>query len=313
MVVAIRLRSWLIGGLVLAVVACAQPAVLDKVPVFLFLQVSPDRQSLEAIVPSSLWQYAGGIEGLQQQLPPTGWSLLQFGKLLAVVQTQEQRISENFGGIAVFKLAQPLSDDRILAQQGIILVPSGQANPLPASLPSFQYNCPSQVQAVVLSQGKAVFKNLGVQAERLGIASLVCVDIDGDQVPEIVTGLRLDNPLRPLATDPQGWQNFLALPPAQRQEYSVLLLLRKTGDRWTSEPLITHQRTLSYFNDSISSYVLANAHDLTGDRRLELVVQEIGLTTMGLWVLTPNPDLTTATTTPWLDYYLRERSLNIQE
>ncbi len=322
---AVRLGRFYLGmalgfGLVVCLVsACAAPeANPAKVPVLLFLQASPDRLTLEAIIPSSLVRYAGGIEETKRMLnaDPDPLVMLQFGKALADFQPTSRNVVDTFGAIAIFKLAQPFRQNKVLAQQGIAILPRRHYEPLPPDSPSFQYNCPAKVQAITLNLGQQEFRKMGVEQSatpRTAITSLVCADLDGDQNPEIVAGLRLDNPLRPIADDVQAWQKFLNLPPDQRQEYSLLIKLYQSGNTWLSEPIIRHTRALSYLNDSISSYVLANAYDLNGDRRLELLVQEIGLSTMNVWLLTPDLQTTDPNRSKWLDYYLPERSLEIRE
>jgi hypothetical protein len=305
--------------LLLVLTACARPEPsAPKVPLFLLLQASPDRLTLEAIVPQSLIRSAGNVQSLEQELNKESapLAMMQFGKLQAEFLPSQRRVVENFGGIAVFKLNQPFKVNRVLSQQGIIVLPQNYANPLPAGVPSYQYNCPPLAQDLVLKEGQAEFLKLGIaqdQVARVAIASIVCADLDGDQLPEIISGLRLDNALRPTANDTGAWQKFLSLAPDQRQEYSILAILRGSADNWTTETIIAHRRSLAYLNDSVSSYVLVNAHDLDGDRRLELVVQEIGLSSINVWVLTPNLDPATAQAKPWMDYYLPERSLNLQE
>jgi len=321
MAMAVRLGRFCLAMVLVfgLVVSCAVPApVPPKVPVLLFLQASPDRLTLEAIVPNSLVRYAGGIDGAKQMLNADNDPLvmLQFGKALAEFQPTSRNVVDTFGAIAIFKLAQPFRQNRVLAQQGIAILPRSRYEPLPPASPSFQYNCSATVQAIALDLGRQEFRKMGVEQSataRTAISSLVCADLDGDQNPEIVAGLRLDNPLRPIADDVQAWQRFLNLPPEQRQEYSLLIKLYQSGNTWLSEPIIRHTRALSYLNDSISSYVLANAYDLNGDRRLELVVQEIGLSTMNVWLLTPDLQTTDPNRSKWLDYYLPERSLEIKE
>jgi len=323
MAMVVRLERFCLGtvlGLGLVVLsACAAPeAVPPKVPVLLFLQASPDRLTLEAIVPNSLVRYAGGIDGAKRLLNADAEPLvmLQFGKALAEFQPTSRNVVDTFGAIAIFKLAHPLRQNRVLAQQGIAILPRSHYEPLPPASPSFQYNCPAKVEALALDLGRQEFLKLGVEQSataKTAITSLVCADLDGDQNPEIVAGLRLDNPLRPLADDVQAWQTFLSLPAQQRQEYSLLIKLYQSGNTWLSEPIIRHTRALSYLNDSISSYVLANAYDLNGDRRLELLVQEIGLSTINVWLLTPDLQTTAPNRSKWLDYYLPERSLEITE
>ena len=310
---------WALGwGLVICLVsACASPeAGVAKVPVLLFLQASPDRLTLEAIVPSSLVRYAGGIEGAKRMLnaDPDPLVMVQFGKALAEFQPTSRNVVDTFGAIAIFKLAQPFSQNRVLAQQGIAILPRSYYAPLPPASSTFQYNCPSKVQQLALELGQQELQKMGVeQPARAAITSLVCADLDGDQNPEIVAGLRLDNQLRPISDDMEAWQKFLSLPKEQRQEYSLLINLYESGNVWRSEPVIRHTRALAYPNDSIGSYVLANAYDLNGDRRLELVVQEIGLSTINVWLLTPDLQTTDLQSIKWRDYYLPERSLDIQE
>ncbi len=316
---AFRLGRCLTVGLVFALVSCAVPEPMPpKVPVLLFLQASPDLLTLEALVPNSLVRYAGGVDGAKRLLnaDPAPLVMLQFGKELAEFQPTSRNVVDTFGAIAIFKLPQPFRHRRLIAQQGIAILPRSHYEPLPPASPSFQYNCPAKAQEIVLQRGQQEFRTMGIEPSataRAAIASLVCVDLDGDQSPEIVAGLRLDNPRRPIADDLQVWQAFLQLPREQRLEYSLLILLQQSGNTWVSEPIIRHTRALSYFNDSISSYVLANAYDLNGDRRLELLVQEIGLSTINVWLLTPDLHTTDPSKIKWLDYYLPERSLDIQE
>jgi hypothetical protein len=305
-------------GLAISLVACATPAIPSKVPVLLLFQVSPDRLTLEAIVPNSLVRYAGGIERTRQMLnaDPAPFVMVQFGKALGEFQPTSRHVVDTFGAIAIFKLAQPFVHSPLIAQRGIALLPRSRYEPLPATSPTFQHNCPARAQELVLQGGRQEFGRMGIAQSataRVAISSLVCVDIDGDQKSEIVAGLRLDNPFRPVADDAQAWQAFLNLPREQRLEYSLLICLHQEGKTWVSTPIIRHSRALSYFNDSIGSYVLANAYDLNGDRRLELVVQEIGLSTINVWLLTPDLQTTDPNKIRWLDYYLPERSLDIRE
>ena len=157
-----------------------------------------------------------------------------------------------------------------------------------------------------------MFLNLGANQSaipQVAIASLVCADIDGDNQPEIIAGLRLDNTIRPVGFDPQMWKEFLSRPAIERQEYSMLVMLRKSGNDWISEPILTHTRALSYINDSVSSYALYGIQEINGDRYPEIIVQEIGLNSLDVRVLTPNVDAQGKW--QWRSYYQNQRSLNI--
>lgn len=317
MAVVFRLGSAVV--VVALLVGCAVPEPQpEKLPVFLLLQASPDRLTLEAIVPPSLVQRAGGVDQLSRNLGAdnNGMVMVQFGKPLAEFLPVQQRVVDTFGAIAIFKLDQAFQQNRALTQQGVMVIPKNKTELLGTDQPSYQYNCPSQVQNLILQEGRSAFLELGVSQGEVGraaISSIVCVDVDGDRLPEIVAGLRLDNPDRPVADDLAEWQKFLQLSPDRRQEYSALIILRGSEQAWRRETIISHRRALTFVNDTIGSYVLDNAHDLDGDRRLELLVREITLTTIYPWIITPNLDLGTASSKPWLDYYLPDRSLSIKE
>jgi hypothetical protein len=145
---------------------------------------------------------------------------------------------------------------------------------------------------------------------QIAIASLTCADLDGDNQPEIIAGLRLDNATRPVGFDAQVWQEFLSQPALKRQEYRTLVMLRRIADNdWVAEPILTHTRALSYINDSVSSYALFGIQSLNGDRYPEIVVQEIGLNSIDVHVFTPSVDAQGKW--QWRSYYRNQRSLNI--
>jgi hypothetical protein len=79
------------------------------------------------------------------------------------------------------------------------------------------------------------------------------------------------------------------------------------------EPVLTHTRALAYVNDSISSYAVMGAINLSGGNYGELVVQEIGLNSVDLLVLTALEEVgdNAAKKVRWTSYYQNQRSLNI--
>jgi hypothetical protein len=90
----------------------------------------------------------------------------------------------------------------------------------------------------------------------------------------------------------------------------MLIMLRKsTNGDWTSEPILTHTRALSYINDSVSSYALYGLQEINGDRYPEIIVQEIGLNSLDVRVFTPTVDAQGKW--QWRSYYQNQRSLNI--
>jgi hypothetical protein len=231
------------------------------------------------------------------------------------------RGSDTFGAIASFKVQVPAENEKnqptksfdpaILRQPNLTIVPSDRLNT--ASERTYFFNCPSKIQPLVLEKSRNLFLNLGAKQaaiSQVAIASLVCADIDGDNQPEIIAGLRLDNPIRPAGFDPQVWQEFLSRSALERQEYSMLVMLRKsTNGDWTSEPILTHTRALSYINDSVSSYALYGLQEINGDRYPEIIVQEIGLNSLDVRVFTPTVDAQGKW--QWRSYYQNQRSLNI--
>ncbi len=308
---------WWVWTLTL-LVACAptgQPEGSPPKPVFLLVQVAPNGQTLEAITPRDLVTQEGTLERVVQALPPQGsFELLQFGKVVAAFQTKELGSSDVLGAIAIFRLqqSQPELSLRSLRQlDNFIIVPKGTA---PTHSVTYQYTCPPMIQPLILQQGKRYFTALGAKSQWLNqaaIASLVCVDINLDGQSEIIAGLRLDNPLRPIGTNEAEWQQFLSRSVTERQEYSLLLLLRRGESGWLAEPILTHTRALSYLNDSIVSYVLVGAEDLTGDRTLELIIREVGLNTVDAHVLTPVVE--DGKPWQWQRYYRSNRPLAIVE
>ena len=290
-------------------------------PIFLFIQASPDGKTIEGIIPSDLVEQLGSLERVIQMIPVgSKLSLIQFGKPLGTFQVSAVRGSDNFGAIASFKvqdspkdeknLAPKTFDPAILRQSNLIIVPSDRLNN--SSDRTYFFSCPNKIQPLVLEKSRNLFLKLGAKPAALSqvsIASLVCADIDGDQQPEIIAGLRLDNAIRPAGFDPQAWQTFLSLPALARQEYSLLVMLRKSGSDWIAEPILTHTRALSYINDSVSSYALYGIQEINGDRYPEIIVQEIGLNSLDVRVFTPNVDAQGKW--QWRSYYQNQRSLNI--
>ncbi len=321
--------SCIVLGIAIGLNACISPSndqkqVEDKspVPIFLFIQASPDGKTIEGIVPSDLVEQLGSIDRVIQSIPVgSNFSLVQFGKPLGMFQVSSVRGSDAFGAIASFKVQSPKEgeknqpvkafDPAILRQPNLTIVASDRIDN--ASDRTYFFNCPNKIQPLVLEKSRNLFLKLGANqsaTSQVAIASLVCADIDSDNQPEIIAGLRLDNPIRPSGFDPQVWKEFLLRPALDRQEYSMLVMLRKSasGD-WISEPILTHTRALSYINDSISSYALYGIQEINGDRYPEIVVQEIGLNSLDVRVFTPTVD--TQGKWQWRSYYQNQRSLNI--
>lgn len=323
-------KSLIILGIAIGLNACISPnndkkPEVDKspVPIFLFIQSSPDGKTIEGVVPADLVEQFGSLDRVIQSIPVgSSFSLVQFGKPLGMFQVSAVRGSEAFGAIASFKVQAPAENDKnkaaksfdpaILRQPNLTIVASDRINPNQSDLTYF-FNCPSKIQPLVLEKSRNLFLKLGANqaaTSQVAIASLVCADLDGDNQPEIIAGLRLDNPIRPAGFDPQAWKNFLSRSALERQEYSMLVMLRKSanGD-WDSEPILTHTRSLSYINDSVSSYALYGLQEVNGDRYPEIIVQEIGLNSLDVRVFTPNVDAQGKW--QWRSYYQNQRSLNI--
>jgi hypothetical protein len=321
--------SLVILGIAIGLNACVSPnndkkpeADKPPVPIFLFIQSSPDGKTIEGIVPSDMVEQFGSLDRVIQSIPVgSNFSLVQFGKPLGMFQVSAVRGSDAFGAIASFKVQAPTDkeknqppksfDPAILRQPNLTIVASDRINT--ASDRTYFFNCPSKIQPLVLEKSRNLFLKLGATqstVSQAAIASLVCVDIDGDNQPEIIAGLRLDNAIRPAGFDPQVWKDFLARSALERQEYSMLVMLRKSsnGD-WASEPILTHTRALSYINDSVSSYALYGIQEINGDRYPEIVVQEIGLNSLDVRVFTPTVDAQGKW--QWRSYYQNQRSLNI--
>jgi hypothetical protein len=246
---------------------------------------------------------------------------MQFGKPLGMFQVSTVRGSDAFGAIASFKVQAPTENDKnqptksldptILRQPNLTIVASDRINT--TSDLTYFFNCPSKIQPLVLEKSRNLFLKLGASqaaTSQVAIASLVCADLDGDNQPEIIAGLRLDNPIRPAGFDPQVWKEFLSRSALERQEYSMLVMLRKSANgEWNSQPILTHTRALSYINDSVSSYALYGIQEMNGDRYPEIIVQEIGLNSLDVRVFTPNVDAQGKW--QWRSYYQNQRSLNI--
>ncbi|MBD2175534.1 hypothetical protein H6F42_01210 [Pseudanabaena sp. FACHB-1998] len=315
-------------GIALGINACVSPsndksleATKSPVPIFLFIQASPDGKTIEGIVPSDLVEQLGSLDRVIQSIPVgSQFAVMQFGKPLGMFQVSAVRGSEAFGAIASFKVQAPSDgskspsakafDPTILKQPNLTIVASDRLNT--SSDRTYFFNCPNKIQPLVLEKSRNLFLKLGANQgaiSQVAIASLSCIDIDGDNQPEIIAGLRLDNPIRPVGFDPQLWKEFLSRPALERQEYSLLVMLRKSGNDWTAEPILTHTRALSYINDSVSSYALFGIQEINGDRYPEIVVKEIGLNSVDVRVFTPNVDPTG--NWQWRSYYQNQKSLNI--
>ncbi len=288
-----------------------------KVPVFLFTQAAPDGKTVEAIVPSSLVTKQGSLEKVMESLPSQSkFNIVRFGQNLGQFDTSALISSNLLGAIAIFKLQVALAANHpIWREPNLTIIPSTQAEKLGGQ--SYQFTCPSKVQPLILSKSRSLFASLGVDPSRLdqvAIASLVCLDVNQDKQPEILAGLRLDNPNRPTGIDTSAWQQFLARPAIERQEYSLLVILRQPNSQtgkgdWQAESIITHTRALAYIGDSISSYIVFGAQDLNSDQHTELIVQEIGLDNIDAQVI--SPIINTSDRWQWQNYYQGDRSLNI--
>jgi hypothetical protein len=287
------------------------------VPVFLFLQASPDGQTLDGVIPSDLLERLGGINQVIQSIPAgSQLSLSQFGKTLGTLKINEVRGSDAFGAIASFKVAiadgKPNFDPAILRQSSLTMVvhsvmASSDKNATKNETNNesdrrYFFNCPQRIQPLVLTKSQPIFTQLGVGVKdlsRVAIASLVCVDMNNDNQPEIIAGLRLDNAIRPIGFDPQAWQSFLSLPAIQRQEFSVLVLLEKKSEAkadgkneldWNASSIFSQTRALAYINDSVNSYAVFGIEDLNGDRYPEVMVKELGLNSVDVKVWSSSLD-----------------------
>jgi hypothetical protein len=321
--------SLVILGITIGLNACVSSNNVKKteesktpVPIFLFIQASPDGKTIEGIVPSDLVEQFGSLDRVIQSIPVgKNFSLIQFGKPLSMFKISAVHGSDAFGAIASFKVQEPSTDEKnqpvksfdpaVLRQSNLTIVASDRINT--ASDRTYFFNCPSKIQPLVLEKSRNLFVKLGANPDatsQVAIASLMCADIDGDNQPEIIAGLRLDNPLRPSGFDPQPWKEFLSRTALERQEYSMLVMLQKSasGD-WVPEPILTHTRALSYINDSVSSYALYGIQEINGDRYPKLIVQEIGLNSIDVRVFTPTVDAQGKW--EWHSYYQNQRSLNI--
>jgi hypothetical protein len=333
------LTIFLVASLVVSLASCEAkesknvPVEVAKVPVFVFTQAAPDGKTVAAVVPSGLVARQGNLEKVVQAIAPNSkFDVLQFGKTLGQFQTSALKSSDALGALAIFKLAgdDPKSSDPVISptvwqQPNLVILPSEAIAKTKTDGDkdnrSDQFTCPVKIQPLILDKSRSLFQKLGANPallSQLTLASLICVDLNKDNQPEIIAGLRLDNPIRPSGIDQQSWQAFLSRPATERQEYSMLVFLHRTGSSqpakptqgdWTIDPIITHTRALSYVNDSVSSYALVGAQDLNGDRYAELIVQEIGLTTFDVQVISPL--VRDANQWQWQNYYDSERSLNI--
>lgn len=329
-------------GITTALKGCGIPNNAQKieeiklpVPVFLFIQASPDGKTIEGIVPSDLVEQLGSLDRVVQSIAVgSKFSLIQFGKPMGMFEVMAVRGSETFGAIASFKVQipkvqvpkvedknQPSTgfDPAVLRQPNLTIVASDRLNlNNTQSDRTYLFNCPNKIQPLVLEKSRNLFLKLGVNqaaVSQVSIASLVCADIDGDNQPEIFAGLRLDNQIRPAGFDPQVWQDFLSRTALERQEYSMLVMLKRSTNKstdnseWIAEPILTHTRSLSFINDSISSYALFGIQELNGDRYPEIIVKEIGLNSVDVRVFTPSVDAQGKW--QWRNYYQNQRSLNI--
>lgn len=314
------------------------PVEVAKVPVFVFTQASPDGKTVAAVVPSGLVARQGNLDKVVQAIAPNSkFDVLQFGKTLGQFQSSSLKSSDALGALAIFKLTgddtgttnksndlptNSSVNSTIWQQPNLIILPSDAIAKFKAEGDkenrTDQFTCPVKIQPSILDKSRPLFQKLGANPSllsQLTLASLICVDLNKDKQPEIIAGLRLDNPIRPSGNEPQSWQAFLTRPATERQEYSMLVFLHRTGTNsssaqgdWTIDPIITHTRALSYLNDSVSSYALVGAQDLNGDRYAELIVQELGLTTFDVLAISPT---VREERWQWQNYYESERSLNV--
>lgn len=81
--------SWAILGVAIGLNACISPnndkkteeVTKSPVPIFLFIQASPDGKTIEGIVPSDLVEQFGSLDRVIQSIPVgSKFLLMQFGK-----------------------------------------------------------------------------------------------------------------------------------------------------------------------------------------------------------------------------------------
>ena len=107
-------------GIATGINACASPNNDKKteeskspVPIFLFMQASPDGKTIEGIVPSDLVEQLGSLDRVVQSIPSgSKFSLIQFGKPLGMFQISAVRGSDAFGAIASFKVQAPNNNEK---------------------------------------------------------------------------------------------------------------------------------------------------------------------------------------------------------
>ncbi|NJK60836.1 MAG: hypothetical protein HC918_12135 [Oscillatoriales cyanobacterium SM2_1_8] len=170
-----------------------------------------------------------------------------------------------------------------------------------------RYTCPTylpqRLRPVVAAFAQERLRLSTARANRLAFSHLECLDWNGDRQPEILVGVRFDNPQRPLGNRTTHWQSFLALPVSEREEYSMALVLRAQGDTWAAEPIALRTRALAFLGDSVGSYAVHSVRDLDGDGTPEVLLLDIGLNTVDLVVARHTAD-------GWRSHY-RDRPLDI--
>ncbi|MGQ9864774.1 MAG: hypothetical protein ACUVSQ_00575 [Pseudanabaenaceae cyanobacterium] len=297
------MKRW--GWIALLLVGCGGIAPPAKLPVFVVVQASPDGSALETIAPTDWVSDRAQLGSALRNLPPDPYTLWQVGQPAASLFPQGVFPSEAFGAVVTFKLATPLDVRHPLRRQprGAMLVPKG----VPPAPDVTRYTCPPdlprRLQPAVAAFGQKRLNLSAARARNLAFSHLECVDLTGDRRPEILAGVRFDNPQRPLGNQATHWQSFLALPAIEREEYSLALVLRPQGETWSVEPIALRARALAFLGDSVGSYAVHSVRDLDGDGTPEVLLLDIGLNTVDLVVARWDGR-------QWLSYY-RDRPLDI--
>ncbi len=293
--------GWVAGLLV----GCGGTVPVAKLPVFVVVQASPDGSALETIAPSDWVGDRAQLETAVRDLPPGPYTLRQPGQPATALLPQGVFPSTAFGTVVTFKLPAPLDVRHPLRRrpQGAVLLPKG----VPPAPEAVHYTCPPdlprRLRPLVAALGQERLNLSAARAQNLAFSHLECVDLTGDRRPEILAGVRFDNPQRPLGNRAAHWQSFLALPAAEREEYSLALVLQAQGETWVPEPIALRTRALAFLGDSVGSYAVHSVRDLNGDGTPEVLLLDIGLNTVDLVVAQRNGR-------EWRSYY-RDRPLDV--
>lgn len=278
------MKRW--GWVCLLLMSCGGTAPPAKLPVFVVVQASPDGSALETLAPVDWVNERSQLGSALRTLSPGPYTLWQVGQPPTSLRPQGVFPSEAFGAVVTFKLDPPLDVRHPLRRhpQGAVLMPSG----VPPAPDVTRYTCPPnlprRLRPVVAAFGQARLNLSAARANNLAFSHLECLDLNGDRRPEILVGVRFDNPQRPLGNQTTHWQSFLALPATEREEYSLALVLRDQGDTWNVEPMALRSRALAFLGDSVGSYAVHSVRDLDGDGTPEVLLLDIGLNTVDLVV-----------------------------